>query len=49
MRVWDLPSGREVKKLEGHADCVCSVCFSPDGSQLASGSDDKSVRAVGLV
>jgi WD40 repeat protein len=30
--------------LKGHAAMVSSVAFSPDGSRLASGSDDRTVR-----
>src|SRR5271154_4444846 len=30
--------------LEGHSDSVYSVAFSPDGSRLASGSNDRTVR-----
>jgi WD40 repeat protein len=30
--------------LEGHSDWVRSVAFSPDGSKLASGSSDRTVR-----
>jgi WD40 repeat protein len=30
--------------LEGHSDGVNSVCFSPDGQKLASGSKDKTIK-----
>ena len=36
--------GAQLAKLEGHREHVNSVCFSPDGKTLASGSGDKSVR-----
>ncbi|CAD8204796.1 unnamed protein product [Paramecium pentaurelia] len=33
----------EVHQFNGHNDTVCSVSFSPDGTKLASGSDDISI------
>lgn len=31
---------QELNRLDGHTSFVNSVCFSPDGYTLASGSDD---------
>ncbi|CAD8169269.1 unnamed protein product [Paramecium pentaurelia] len=35
---------QESLQLEGHSDQVVTVCFSPNGTTLASGSEDKSIR-----
>ena len=42
--VWDVESGAELRKFEGHTDRVTSVSFSGDGKQVVSGSWDKTVR-----
>jgi WD40 repeat protein/serine/threonine protein kinase len=42
--VWDLASGGEAFRLEGHADRVTGVAYSPDGKHLASSSCDRTVR-----
>ena len=36
--------GEVESELKGHTDCVMSVAFSHDGSQVVSGSDDMTVR-----
>ena len=43
-RIWDLRSGRSILLLEGHAKKVVTVDFSPNGYQLATGSEDNTVR-----
>jgi WD40 repeat protein len=44
IRIWDVESGKELQKLEGHKKFIQSVAFSPDGSKLISGSNDQTVR-----
>ena len=38
IKVWNLPTGKELRTLTGHTDSVNSVAISPDGQTLVSGS-----------
>jgi WD40 repeat protein len=42
--LWDMESESEIKRFKGHAGAATFVSFSPDESQLASGSDDGQPR-----
>ena len=44
MKIWDSATGKELFALNGHADTVWSVAFSPDGQRLASASWDQTVK-----
>ena len=44
MRLWDTNTGEPITTLIGHTDRIYTVAFSPDGSTLASGSRDDTVR-----
>eukprot|EP00741_Cyanophora_paradoxa_P018180 tig00021038_g17553.t1 len=48
LRVWDLESGAEMRRLEGHDGDVWSVAISSDGTRAVSGSEDKTVRVWDL-
>jgi WD40 repeat protein len=43
VRLWDVASGKELHRFEGHIAGVTSVAFSPDGKTLASASLDGTV------
>ena len=43
MRLWDLQTGAEIRRFEGHTDAIWKVAFSPDGHTAFSGSADRSV------
>jgi hypothetical protein len=42
--LWDVATGRELRKLTGHENTVASVAFSPDGRFALSGGYDKAMR-----
>ncbi len=46
IRVWEVPTGRPLRRLEGHRGWVGSLALSPDGKLLASGGTwwDNSLR-----
>jgi WD40 repeat protein len=44
IRIWDVESGKEVRKLNGHSGGVRTLAFLPDGMTLASGGDDGRFR-----
>ena len=44
VRIWDVASGRCLRKLEGHTAAVYSVCFSPDARFAISGGWDRTLR-----
>jgi serine/threonine protein kinase/WD40 repeat protein len=44
IRLWDVESGKETGRLEGHSGWVGGLVFSPDGRKLFSASADRTIR-----
>ena len=44
MRIWDVATGQRRVTLNGHTGGVTAVAVAPDGSWLASGGEDGTVR-----
>ena len=42
--LWDLGSGRRLKRMTGHSSFIYSVAFSADSNVLVSGGADGTVR-----
>jgi WD40 repeat protein len=44
VRMWDVRTGRLVRRVRGHAEWVYGVAFMPDGKGLMSGGWDKTLK-----
>ena len=44
LRLWDLETGAELRRFEGHEARVTSVTVLADGRRALSGSDDRTLR-----
>src|SRR6202022_2498064 len=44
VRLWELASGKEIRRFTGHTDVVLAVTFVDGGKLAASGSNDTTVR-----
>ncbi len=42
--LWDVATGYEIRVFYGHADRVSAAVFSPSGKEIATGSEDGTVR-----
>lgn len=43
-RLWDVSTGKEVRRFEGHAKRINAVLFSQDGGLIVTGSEDRTIR-----
>ena len=46
-RLWEVQTGKEICRFEGHGRPVYCVAFSPDGQQVLTGSEDCTARLWG--
>ncbi|WP_225653843.1 WD40 repeat domain-containing serine/threonine protein kinase [Streptomyces pseudogriseolus] len=44
VRIWDLSTGRPVRRLVGHDGAVHTVCVTPDGRYALTGGSDRTLR-----
>ena len=49
VRLWDLDTGEQIAKLEGHGDWAWGIAMTPDGSRVASCGRDRTVVVWDMV
>jgi WD40 repeat protein len=43
-RIWDAPTGEQLRVLRGHSNIVIAAAFGPDGERIVTASGDNSAR-----
>ncbi|MCY2991083.1 MAG: protein kinase, partial [Planctomycetota bacterium] len=44
IRLWDVATGKEIRRFQGHTSSVRAIAFTPDGRQFISASNDSTLR-----
>ena len=44
IRIWNVETGKEIRKFCGHTSSVRSISYTPDGKYIISGSGDGTIR-----
>jgi WD40 repeat protein len=43
-RLWDISTGKEIRRFTGHTSLIRTVVFSPDGKTILTASEDNTAR-----